>query len=132
MLRVCLTRNKLPVLLTRKEKMKARCLILFTIFCTISINALAQGLPTFWFGGGTIVGTLPTDPNITVVPVAVIPVVLNITQGGVLSSFDPTQGDTGCLPASSTALSLFNNSPFFSALNISINGVSEGVTQYLD
>lgn len=29
-------------------------------------------------------------------------------------------------------MSLFNNSPFFSALNISINGVSEGVTQYLD
>jgi hypothetical protein len=112
--------------------MKARCLILVTILCTISINALAQGLPTFWFGGGTIVGTVPTDPNITVVPVAVIPVALNITQGGVLYSFDPTQTDSGCLPASSTALSLFSNSPFFGAMNISFNGVSEGVTQYLD
>lgn len=112
--------------------MKARYLVLIAILCAMSINSLAQGLPTFWFGGGTIVGTVPTDPNITVIPVAVIPVALTITQGGESYTFDPTQSDSGCLPASSTALSLFNSSPFFNAQNISFNGVSEGVVQYLD
>lgn len=101
---------------------------------TLSIQASTSitGLPTIWFGGGTIVGTLPTDPTITVIPVDIIPIVLNITQGEVFYSFDPTQGDSGCLPPSSTALSLFSNSPFFGALHISMNGVSLGITQYLD
>ncbi len=99
---------------------------------TLSTQASTTGLPTIWFGGGTIVGTLPTDPSITVIPVDIVPVVLHITQGGVFYSFDPTQADSGCLPPSSTALSLFNDSPFFHALHISMNGVDEGVTQYLD
>lgn len=95
-------------------------------------QATTAGLPLFLFGGGTIVGTLPTDPSTTTIQVDVVPVVLNITQGGMLYSFSPTQGDAGCLPINFTAFSLFAGSPFFENVPITMNGVSEGTTQYLD
>ena len=95
-------------------------------------QATTAGLPLFLFGGGTIVGTLPTDPSTTTIQVDVVPVVLNITQGGVLYSFSPTQGDAGCLPINYTAFSLLSGSPFFENVPITMNGVSEGTTQYLD
>lgn len=97
-----------------------------------STQASTAGLPTFWFGGGTIVGTIPTDPSTTTIQVDVVPVILNITQGGTLFTFDPTHGDPGCIPTNYTAFNLFAGSPFFASVPITINGVSEGTTQYLD
>jgi hypothetical protein len=95
-------------------------------------QASTTGLPTFLFGGGSIVGTLPTVPTTTTIEVDVVPVILNITQGGTLFSFNPTDYDPGCLPDGYIALALLAGSPIFQSVPITMNGVSEGTTQYLD
>jgi hypothetical protein len=94
------------------------------------------GLPIFIYTSGantgSIVGTAPGNAITTTVPTVVVPVVLNITQGGTLFSFNPTATDPGCLGGANTAISLFGGSPFFQSVPITMNGVNEGVTQYID
>lgn len=90
------------------------------------------GLPLCSIEGETIVGACPDSGISTTVPSVVVPVILNITQGGTAFSFDPTSGDDDCLGAGNTALDLTVNSPLFSVAPFVINGEDEGTTQFID
>ena len=90
------------------------------------------GLPLCSIEGETIVGACPDTGISTTVPAVVVPVILNITQGGAAFSFDPTSGDDDCLGVGNTALDLTVNSPLFSAAPFVINGENEGTTQFID
>src|SRR5579872_5306755 len=79
-----------------------------------------------------VVGACPNVTGTTNIPITIVPVVLKITQGGKTFVFSPNATDPGCLGGTNTALSLFQQSPFFSSVPLSFNGVSEGTTQYLD
>jgi hypothetical protein len=91
-------------------------------------------LPLFTYSDhgntGTIVGTTPGTAATTSISAIIVPVVINITQGGHTFSFNPNVAD-GCL-GTNNATNLFNTSPFFQAVPVSMNGVSEGTVQYLD
>src|SRR5215472_776242 len=71
---------------------------------------LSPGLPLCVIEGETIVGACPGTGISTTVPSVVVPVILNITQGGAAFSFDPTAGDSDCIGAGNTALDLTVNS----------------------
>ena len=77
-----------------------------------------------------IVGACPDSGIPTTVPAVVVSVILNITQGGTVFSFDPTSGDSDCIGAGNTALGLTMNSPLFSSAPFVINGEDEGTTQF--
>jgi len=83
---------------------------------------------------GSIVGASPlsSTKTTTSVPVVLIPVILKITQGNAVYTFDPTAGDAGCLGSGNTAFGLTQESPLFNNANFTINGVSVGDTQYSD
>jgi hypothetical protein len=83
---------------------------------------------------GTIVGSFPTNAVTTNVQTIVVPVVLNITQGGNTWIFNPLATDPGCLGGASTGFNLTLQSPFFNNTPVAwvINGVNEGNTQFLD
>lgn len=128
-------------------------LVVLLFVLTMSFTAFGQ-LPTFSYGPGTtdlgsvnnthsgttttgsgsIVGSIPDDttspqPTITTV---VVPIVLNIKQGGTAYTFDPTVTHSGCLDATTDPITLLKQSPLFQAVSISINGTSEGTVQWLD
>ncbi len=82
---------------------------------------------------GVIVGQSPMGGNqTTTVPVVLIPVILKITQGGTVYTFNPSSGDPGCLGNGNTGLSLTTESPLFHSANFTLNGVNVGDTQYGD
>jgi hypothetical protein len=99
-------------------------------------TAATTTLPLFGYsvadGSGTIVGTVPTDSNTTTVPTIIVPVAINITQGGRTFSFNPNTADSACTGSGNSATTLVNDSPFFNAVPVSFNGVSEGTVQYID
>ena len=128
---------------------------------TAAANALTQRgtrgdtslLPTWFYStvtsqdgrqySGVIVGGDPTVAGTTTVPVVLIPVIFNITQGshsrttgrGTTYSFDPTATDAGCLGSGNTGLSLVQSSPLFQTTTPTvypINGVNFSTTQYGD
>jgi hypothetical protein len=81
---------------------------------------------------GQIVGTNPSTNTTTTVPAVIVPLIIKITQGGTTYTFDPTAPDSSCLGGSNTAFALMQSSPIFSDASFTINGVSEGSTQYGD
>lgn len=82
---------------------------------------------------GRIVGQSPVGHNSTIsVPTVLIPVILKITQGGTVYSFDPTSGDPGCLGTGNTGFGLTEKSPLFQNASFTFNGVNVGDTQYGD
>jgi hypothetical protein len=93
---------------------------------------LVTGLPLCLIEGENIVGACPNTGVSTTVPSVVVPVMLNITQGGTPFSFDPTAGDADCIGVGNNALNLTLNSPLFSAAPFVINGENEGTTQFID
>jgi hypothetical protein len=97
---------------------------------TYSIKA-AQDKKTYT---GSIVGgnALAGAQGTTTVPTLVVPVVLNIKQGGVTFTFDPSANDDGCLGAGNSSLKVVQASPIFKNAPTTLNGVSVGITQYLD
>jgi hypothetical protein len=90
------------------------------------------GLPLCVIEGETIVGACPDTGISTTVPSVVVPVILNITQGGTAFSFDPTASDDDCLGVGNVALDLTMQSPLFSSAPFVINGEDEGTTQFTD
>jgi hypothetical protein len=98
-------------------------------------NAAATGtLPTWAYQvtatqnntsySGAIVGGSPSAGGSTAISVVLIPVIFKITQNGVTYTFDPTQGDTGCLGSGNTGFGLTGASPLFNANTFSIDGTS--------
>ena len=96
------------------------------------LGPLGPQLPLCVIEGETIVGACADTGTSTTVPAVVVPVVLNITQGGTAFSFDPTSGDDGCLGVGNVALNLTLQSPLFSSAPFIINGEDEGTTQFID
>jgi hypothetical protein len=83
----------------------------------------------------TIVGASPFNKGArsTKVPAVLIPVVLDFNYGaGKDVLFDPTAGDTGCIGAGNTAMSLTEASPLFANYPFSFGGTNVGNTQYAD
>lgn len=124
--------------------MRMSCFVVLLFMLVMSITMVAQ-LTTFSYhvinhttnpdttGYGTIVGTDPRDPTTTTISTIVVPIVLNILQGGTLYTFDPTAPDLGCLNTATTPLDLLKQSPLFQPVpNLPINGFNEGTVQYLD
>jgi hypothetical protein len=99
---------------------------------TSPAGPLGPGLPLCVIEGETIVGACPDTGVSTTVPVVVVPVILNITQGGTLFSFDSTAGDDDCIGVGNTPSDLTLNSPLFVAAPFVINGEDEGTTQFMD
>lgn len=97
---------------------------------SVRLRPLVPGLPLCIVEGEMIVGACPDSGIPTTVPAVVVPVILNITQGGTVFSFDPTSGDSDCIGAGNTALGLTMNSPLFSSAPFVINGEDEGTTQF--
>ncbi len=106
-------------------------------------NAASSGFPVWSYSvkasqngstySGQIVGTSPlTTTSTTVVPSVLIPVVVQITQGGRTYTFDPTATDPGCIGSGNTAFRLTAASPLFVNSAYSMNGVNVGTTQYGD
>ena len=84
---------------------------------------------------GQIVGEDPGANTPATVPVVLIPVILNITQGtqgGTTYTFDPTAQDADCLGAGNTAFNLMQQSPLFEDSHFILNGADVGTTQYAD
>jgi hypothetical protein len=101
-----------------------------------AIHAAGAALPLFSYsvadGSGTIVGTTPSTAVTTTIPTVIVPVVINITQGGRVFSFNPNTADAACTGSNSTPITLLSHSPFFNVVPVSMNGVSEGTVQYID
>jgi hypothetical protein len=104
--------------------------------------ATTSALPVFGYSDGssgttftgTIVGSFPSNAVATNVQTIVVPVVLNIAQGGNTWIFNPSATDPGCLGGANTGFNLTLQSPFFNNTPVAwvINGVNEGNTQFLD
>jgi hypothetical protein len=79
---------------------------------------------------GSMVGRSPfyNGARTTDVPTIIVPLKIKFSDGTV---FDPTATDSGCSPAG-TPLNLTENSPIFTPVDIAMNGVDMGVTQYGD
>jgi hypothetical protein len=79
---------------------------------------------------GTMVGRSPFfhGARTTNVPAIVVPVIIKFSDGTV---FDPTAADSSCSPAG-TPLNLTENSPIFTPVDITMDGVDMGTTQYAD
>jgi len=79
---------------------------------------------------GVMVGRSPFfhGARTTNVPTFIIPLKVHMTDGGV---FDPSATDSTCSPAG-TPLSLFQNSPIITPVDISMGGIDIGVAQYVD
>jgi hypothetical protein len=79
---------------------------------------------------GTMVGRSPFfhGARTTNIPAIVVPLIIKFSDGSV---FDPTATDSNCSPAG-TPLDLTQNSPIFVPVDITMNGVDMGVTQYAD
>jgi len=79
---------------------------------------------------GTMVGRSPffRGARTTDIPAIIVPLKIKFSDGTV---FDPTATDQSCSPAG-TPLSLTQNSPIFTPIDISMGGVDIGVSQYLD
>ena len=79
---------------------------------------------------GTMVGRSPFfhGARTTNVPTIIVPLKI-VFSGG--ATFDPTATDSTCSP-SGTPLALTQQSPLYTALDITMGGVDMGVTQYID
>src|SRR5882757_2115061 len=77
---------------------------------------------------GVMVGRSPFfhGARTTNVPTFIIPLKVHMTDGGV---FDPSATDSTCSPAG-TPLSLFQNSPIITPVDISMGAIDIGVAQY--
>ena len=111
---------------------------------TTSANALLANIPVWSYSlaatkdgttyTGQIVGGNPfaRGGRTTTVNVVIIPLIINITQGVVPYSFDPTVGDGTCPVGASNAIAKTTASPIFTASPWSINGVSQGTVTFPD
>jgi hypothetical protein len=101
-----------------------------------AIQPATAALPLFSYsvkdGSGTIVGSSPSSSTTTTIPTIIVPVAITITQGGRTFNFNPNNADSACTGSSSSITTLVSQSPFFNAVPVSFNGVSEGTVQYID
>ncbi len=77
-----------------------------------------------------MVGADPATSTVTTsIPTLIIPVIVKIAT----TTFNPTVADTTCMVApNNIPLTVFKNSPLFKGHAFTMNGVSEGTTQYID
>ncbi len=83
---------------------------------------------------GTIIGRNPHLPGktTTTIPLQIIPVILTIDNGPTdTHTYDPTMND-GCAPPGHNAVDIVQNSPVFTKMPWTIDGVNVGTTQYHD